>query len=103
MLVYPKDCCKNQADVFKALGHPIRLWIVKQLADGAEHCVCEFVDAVGVRFATVSQHLAVLKNAGVISAEKRGKQVFYRLTCPCIIKTIDCLGQQLPEDGCITR
>ena len=55
MLVYEKDCCKTEAEVFKALGHPIRLWIVKQLADGAEHCVCEFVNAVGVKFATVSQ------------------------------------------------
>ena len=42
MLVYEKDCCKSEAEVFKALGHSIRLWIVKQLADGAEHCVCEF-------------------------------------------------------------
>lgn len=97
MLVYEKDCCKNEAEVFKALGHPIRLWIVKQLADGAEHCVCEFVDAVGVKFATVSQHLTVLKNAGIITDDKRGKQVFYRLTCPCIAKTIECISKKTAE------
>ena len=34
MLIYEKDCCKKEAEIFKALGHPIRLWIVKQLADG---------------------------------------------------------------------
>lgn len=97
MLVYVKDCCKREAEVFKALGHPTRLWIVKQLADGAEHCVCEFVDAVGVKFATISQHLTVLKNAGIIVDDKRGKQVYYRLRCPCILNTIDCIAKKKPE------
>ena len=97
MLVYEKDCCKTEAEVFKALGHPIRLWIVKQLADGAEHCVCEFVNAVGVKFATVSQHLTVLKNAGIITDDKRGKQVYYRLQCPCILNIIECIGKKKGE------
>ena len=79
MLVYEKDCCKTEAEVFKALGHPIRLWIVKQLADGAEHCVCEFVNAVGVKFATVSQHLTILKNAGIVKMRKGGTMTYYYL------------------------
>lgn len=94
MLTYDKENCKDAAEVFKALGHPIRLWIVKQLADGAEHCVCEFVDAVGVKFATISQHLAILRNAGIILDEKRGKQVFYRLRCICILNTLECLTRK---------
>ena len=49
MLKYDRNCCKREAEVFKALGHPTRLWIVQQLADG-EHCVCEFVEAVGADF-----------------------------------------------------
>lgn len=92
---YNKDCFKEDAAMFKALGHPIRLWIVKQLADGEEHCVCEFVDAVGVKFATVSQHLTVLKNAGVITDDKRGKQVYYRLRCPCILEMLDCMKSKV--------
>ena len=94
MLNYNKDFFKQDAEVFKALGHPIRLWIVKQLADGEEHCVCEFVDAVGVKFATVSQHLAVLKNAGIISDDKRGKQVYYRLLCPCLLSALECMSRK---------
>lgn len=90
MLKYDKTCCRKEAGVFKALGHPTRLWIVKQLADG-EHCVCEFVEAVGVDFSTISQHLSVLKQAGVIEDEKRGKSVFYRLSCPCLTSIISCL------------
>lgn len=91
MLTFEKKHGKREADIFKALGHPTRLWIVEQLADGKEHCVCEFVEAVGADFSTISQHLAVLKNADVIVDDKRGKQVFYKLCRPCIIDFIECL------------
>lgn len=91
MLIFDRNSCKKNAEVFKALGHPTRLWIVEQLADEREHCVCEFVNAVGVDFSTISKHLSVLKQAGVIEDDKRGKQVYYKLTCPCILKVIDCL------------
>lgn len=91
MLVFEKDSFKKEAAIFKALGHQTRLWIVEQLADGKEHCVCEFVDAVGVDFSTISQHLQVLKRAGVVEDDKRGKQVFYKLSCLCVTTFIDCL------------
>jgi len=91
MQKYDRNQCKREAEVFKALGHPTRLWIVQQLADG-EHCVCEFVEAVGVDFSTVSQHLAVLKRAGVIEDDKRGKSVYYHLACPCVLEVIACLA-----------
>lgn len=80
--------CRSEAAVFKALGHPTRWWIVKQLAN-SEHCVCEFVEAIGVKFATVSQHLAILKQAGIIEDDKRGKSVFYRLKYPCLAKLVN--------------
>ena len=93
MLQYDKDNCRKLAEVFKALGHPTRLWIVRQLADG-EHCVCEFVEAVGVDFSTISQHLAILKRAGIIEDDKRGKSVYYHLTCPCILDMVACMANR---------
>lgn len=93
MLQYDKDSCRKLAEVFKALGHPTRLWIVRQLADG-EHCVCEFVEAVGVDFSTISQHLAILKRAGIIEDDKRGKSVYYHLTCPCILDMVACMANR---------
>lgn len=84
------------ADFFKALGHPTRLWIVEQLSDGAEHCVCEFVRAVGDEFPTISRHLSILKEAGVVVDEKRGKQVYYRLACPCVSQMLACLRSRRP-------
>ena len=72
---------RQRAAVFKALGHPARLAIVDQLASG-EQCVCALQGAGEVpklSGPTISQHLLVLKNAGVIADEKRGSRVFYRL------------------------
>lgn len=87
------DATKNLADlaeVFKALGHPTRLWIVRNLARG-EMCVCNFVQGTGEEFSAVSQHLNVLKKARVVEAEKRGKHIFYRLVYTCIPWLIDCM------------
>jgi ArsR family transcriptional regulator len=80
----------NPAEVFKALGHPGRVVIVRELSSG-EKCVCDLVQAVGLGWSTVSRHLSVLKAAGVISDDKRGLQVFYRLQLPCVAQFIGCL------------
>ena len=89
-----KDNERN-AEFFKALGHPTRLWIVEQLTTG-EHCVCEFVEAVGDKFPTISRHLAVLKDAGVVVDERRGKSIYYRLSCRCVATMLECLKSRKP-------
>ena len=43
------------------------------------HCVCELTEMVGLDVSTVSKHLSILKNAGLVNVEKKGKQVFYSL------------------------
>jgi ArsR family transcriptional regulator len=80
-----------QAGVLKSLAHPTRLWIVQQLSNGPR-CVCEFVNQIDADFSTVSRHLLVLKQAGVIEDEKRGKQVFYTLKTPCILNFLTCVN-----------
>ncbi len=87
-----------KARVLKALAHPTRLWMAEQLA-GGEHCVCEFVDAIGADFSTVSKHLAVLKQAGIVDVDKRGKQVFYRLKVPCILNFLGCVEAVLISEA----
>jgi DNA-binding transcriptional ArsR family regulator len=98
---------RQRAAVFKALGHPARLQIVEVLA-GGEHCVCDLVKEVGTGWSTVSRHLAVLKAAGVVEDDKRGLQVFYRLTLPCVSTFIECLdaaraGAAVEVRRCCTR
>ncbi len=97
MKPYTRADHKEQADFFKALGHPTRLWIVRQLADGREHCVCEFVDEAGVDFSTISQHLSVLKQAGILIDDKRGKSVYYTLACPCLVTMLSCLDTRFEK------
>jgi DNA-binding transcriptional ArsR family regulator len=88
---------REQATVFKALGHPVRLAMVQRLAQG-ECCVCELLELgeVGnVSGPTVSQHLLVLKAAGVIGDERRGQRIFYRLLIPCVAEISFCVRQQV--------
>lgn len=80
------------AEVFKALGHPARVRMLRTLAEG-ERCVCDLVEVSGLGWSTVSRHLAVMKAAGVLVDEKRGKQVIYRLELPCVGRFLACLDQ----------
>jgi ArsR family transcriptional regulator len=79
-------------EIFKALGSPGRLTLVRTLMDG-ECCVCDLVDAVGLGWSTTSRHLDVLREAGVVSSEKRGQKIFYRLELQCVAHFIGCLDR----------
>lgn len=81
---------EEKAKVLKALGHPTRLFIAEELGRG-ERCVCQLVEMIGADFSTVSRHLSVLKQAGIVEDEKRGMQVFYRLRVPCVLRFMDCV------------
>ena len=81
-----------QARIFKALGHPSRLLMVDALREG-EKCVCELQALVGDDMSTISKHLAVLREAGVVSAEKRGTSTYYRLTLCCLDTFLQCTGE----------
>jgi len=87
---------QRKSEVFKALGHPTRLRIVEKLADG-EQCVCDCLEMFDIDISTLSRHLSVLKNAGIIRDERRGKNIFYSLTCPCIVSMFECLEEVLSE------
>jgi len=65
---------KRKAEIFKALGHPTRLQIVEKLADG-EQCVCVLLEMFEIDMSTLSRHLSVLKNAGIVTDERRGKNI----------------------------
>lgn len=90
---FDKEKYNKPAKRFKALGHPLRLWIAWQLMD-EEHCVQELVAQTDFDFSTVSQHLNALKEADILLDEKRGKQVFYRLKCECVRKFLECISEQ---------
>ena len=80
---------EGRARVIKALAHPSRLLIVDKLAEHA-HCVNELTALIGSDMSTVSKHLSVLKNAGVVQDEKQGSSIYYSLRIPCILNFFKC-------------
>jgi DNA-binding transcriptional ArsR family regulator len=89
--------------VFKALGSPARLTIARTLIDG-ERCVCDLVEACGLGWSTTSKHLDVLREAGVVSSEKRAQKIFYRLELACVAEFIRCLdGVCASPNACCSK
>lgn len=78
----------------KALGHPSRLFIVDELSR-QKRCVCELTEMVGADTSTVSKHLSILREAGIVEYEKKGTQVYYRLVAPCVLNFFECLEAML--------
>lgn len=79
-----------RAEVVKALAHPTRLFMVDELSRG-DLCVSDLRERIGADLSTVSKHLTILKNAGIVGLEKRGTQVFYRLRVPCVTNFFKCI------------
>ena len=89
-----KHRLEARAQIIKALAHPSRLFIVEELSQG-ERCVCELRDMIGADISTISKHLSVLKEAGIVDDEKRGLQVWYSLRVPCILNFFGCIEEVL--------
>ena len=87
-----------RARIIKAMAHPTRLFIVDELSRG-ERCVCELRDMIGADISTVSKHLSVLREAGIVADDKRGLQVWYRLRVPCILNFFGCVEDVLKQNA----
>jgi len=76
-----ESAAAGMAQVFKALGDPVRLRLVSLIGahQGGEVCVCELTEAFDLTQPTISHHLKVLREAGIIDSERRGTWVYYRL------------------------
>jgi DNA-binding transcriptional ArsR family regulator len=74
----PREILEAAGELLRALAAPVRIAIVLQLRE-SQRCVHELVDALGVPQPLVSQHLKILKAAGVVAGERSGREVLYRL------------------------
>jgi DNA-binding transcriptional ArsR family regulator len=82
--------------ILKALAHPIRFEIVKYLLD-QPLCVCELKEHLAFSQPNLSQHLRVLKEAGIVDSEKVGTQIHYHIALPGIVdlvKIVEELGSE---------
>ena len=84
---------KREALIFKALAHPSRLRMLIALRK-RKLCVCELQKLVDADISTVSKHLKVLRENGLVTYEKNGNFINYILQMPCVIDFIDCVSSE---------
>lgn len=87
---------EKQADIIKAVAHPLRIAIVDFLNDG-EQCVCDIAEHIGSERSNVSRHLSVMVGAGVLEYRKEGLKVIYRLKTPCLLELFSCITGVLKQ------
>lgn len=85
------------ARICKALADPKRLLIINELRNGPRS-VNEISSALGISQSNASQHLAILRDRGIVSAERLGSNIFYAMRSPKIQQAIELLRQFMAED-----
>ncbi|MDC7222787.1 MAG: metalloregulator ArsR/SmtB family transcription factor [Spirochaetales bacterium] len=93
-----KELAASRAKVIKSLGHPTRIFLVGLLSKESLS-VGELTEAAGVDVSTVSKHLSLLKQAGLVIDQKQGNRVLYTLCCPCILDFIHCVDEVTNGEG----
>lgn len=101
-----KELCKMHAEVCTVFSNPTRLEILDLLRD-KELSVTELIEKTKLSQANISQHLSIMKAKGIVSADRDGKNIYYKLTNPKIIKAFDIirevLAERLKEDSRIVK
>lgn len=95
-----RDAYRLLARTIKALAHPTRLAILSSLREG-EICVCDLEPALDLRQANISQHLAILRRANLVTSRREGLRILYRVSDERLFEALDLLSsiarQQLVE------
>ena len=89
---------ERQAEIAKAMAHPLRIAIINFLKDG-EQCVCDIAEHVGSERSNVSRHLSVMTSAGLLEYRKDGLKVIYKLKCTCIVDFFSCVTSVLKQQA----
>ena len=92
----PLPFLDHMAGVLKVMGHGYRLRIVEFLDLHGPTPAHRLLAALGGSQGALSQHLAKLRHAGVIKAERRGKEVWYTLAAPAAVTILNCMRQRMP-------
>jgi len=83
-----------KAELFKALGHPVRVQVLEQLV-GGEQSVGSLAEALGSELSSLSQQLGVLRRAGVVSTRREGNTIYYALRDPGMVEILDIAKRML--------
>ena len=91
-----KELYKIHAEMCKVFSNPTRLEILNLLRD-KEMSVTELIKKTKLSQANISQHLSIIKSKGIVASSRKGKNIYYRLTNPKIIKAFDIIKEVLSE------
>jgi len=91
-----KELYKLHADMCKVFSNSTRLEILNLLKD-KELSVTELIEKTGLSQANISQHLSIMKSKGIVTSNRKGKNIYYKLTNPKIIKAFDIIKEVLSE------
>lgn len=97
MSLRPKAVYEARARITKALAHPTRLLLLDALGE-KNLCVCEMTELVGADQSTISKHLAILKDAGLVGVEKKGSMSVFSLKCRCLDGFLTCLESVMRDN-----
>ncbi len=86
-----------RAEIAKAMAHPTRLLLLDALHE-REMCVGDLAKLAGADQSTVSKHLAILRNVGLVAARKDGSTSYYRETCTCLEGFFSCIEKVLRQN-----
>ena len=93
---------RTDAGLFKALGDPHRLTILATLARAEDEvCVCDFTSALPLNQPAVSHHLKILRDTGLVTSERRGTWVYYRLAADAQDRLASALTSVIPEKALV--
>jgi len=91
-----KELYKIHAELCKVFSNPTRLEILNLLRD-KEMSVTGLIEKTKLSQANISQHLSIMKSKGIVISDRKGKNIYYRLTNPKIIKAFDIIREVLSE------
>lgn len=93
-----KSVHEAKARIFKALAHPTRLYLLEKIYF-EPMCVSDLLEGLDANVSTVSRHLLELKRAGIVEDEKKGKNVYYKLSMPCVLEMFSCVDKEIYDRG----
>ena len=85
-----KSILDQKVAILKGIAHPVRLAVVEALAD-SEMCVCDIAEMFHYDRTTISKHLALMKNLGILEDRKEGLKVYYSLRIRCLPSMLSCI------------
>ena len=85
-----KTILDQKVAILKGIAHPVRLAVVEALAD-SEMCVCDIAEMFHFDRTTISKHLSLMKNLGILEDRKEGLKVYYSLRIRCLPSMLSCI------------